>query len=110
MLLLDENLPARAVVILRDEFPGARHVKDFSLMESPDSNLWSTAREEGLAIISKDDDFLHRSLLLGHPPKVIIMNIGNCSTRDLISFLKARSAIIRSFISESPESLLVLKK
>lgn len=110
MLLFDENLPARAVEILRDEFPGAKHVKDFSLLEASDSQLWSTAREKDLAIISKDDDFLHRALLLGHPPKVIILNIGNCSTRELIAFLKSRSTIVRSFLSESPESLLVLKK
>ena len=110
MLLFDENMSARAAAILGRDFPGAKHVKDFSLLESSDSDLWHTAKSEGLTILSKDDDFLQRALVLGHPPKVIILKIGNCSTRDLITILKHRSEAIRSFIFESPESLLVLKK
>lgn len=110
MLLFDENISARAAEILRAVFPGSKHVKDFSLLESSDSDVWATAKSEGLTVLSKDDDFLQRALLLGHPPKVIILKIGNCSTRDLITFLKDRSEAIRSFISDSPESLLVLKK
>lgn len=110
MLLFDENISARVADILRGVFPGSKHVKDFSLVESSDSDVWANAKSEGLTILSKDDDFLQRALLLGHPPKVIILKIGNCSTRDLITFLKARSEAIRSFISDSSESLLVLKK
>lgn len=110
MILFDENISARAAEILRGVFPGSKHVKDFSLLESSDSDVWTTAKSEGLTIPSKDDDFLQRALLLGHPPKVIIVKLGNCSTRDLITFLKAGSEAIRSFISDSPESLLVLKK
>jgi predicted nuclease of predicted toxin-antitoxin system len=110
MLLFDENISARAAAILGKDFPGSRHVKDFSLLESSDSDLWHTAKSEGLTILSKDDDFLQRALLLGHPPKVIILKIGNCSTRDLITFLRDRLEAIHSFISDSPESLLMLKK
>ena len=110
MLLFDENISARAVKILSGEFPKAKHVNELSLTESTDLEVWDTAKSQGLAIISKDDDFLHRALLLGHPPKVIILKIGNCSTRDLITFLRNRSGAIHSFISSSPESLLVLSK
>lgn len=110
MLLFDENISARVAEILKNEFPGAKHVKDFSLLESSDLDVWSTAKSEGLTILSKDDDFLQRALLLGHPPKVVILKVGNCGTRDLITFLIARSEAIRSFIADSPESLLVLNK
>jgi predicted nuclease of predicted toxin-antitoxin system len=85
-------------------------VKDFSLIESPDSDVWDRAKKESLAIISKDDDFVQRSFLFGHPPKVILLGVGNCGTRDLITFIKSKAEIIHSFINESKESLLVLKR
>lgn len=110
MLLFDENISIRVPEILQEVFPGAKHVKDFSLIESPDSDVWDRAKEEGLAIISKDDDFIQRSLVFGHPPKVILLSVGNSSTRDLITFLKSRALTIHSFIDESEESLLVLKQ
>jgi predicted nuclease of predicted toxin-antitoxin system len=39
--------------------------------------VWSYAREHGFAILSKDSDFHQRSLLYGHPPKVVWVRKGN---------------------------------
>ncbi|MCG2681665.1 MAG: hypothetical protein L6455_17125 [Kiritimatiellae bacterium] len=36
--------------------------------------------------MSKDSVFFHRALLRGHPPKVIYLRVGNCSTQHIIDF------------------------
>jgi len=108
MLLFDENLPARAVEILAEDFPESVHVGNAGLLEATDETIWDEARRRGLAILSKDDDFVARATLRGHPPKVIVLRVGNMKTRDLITFLRARREVIQRFLFESPDSILVL--
>jgi predicted nuclease of predicted toxin-antitoxin system len=66
MLLFDENIAARVTELVYSDFPGSVHVRDVGLTASSDDTLWHWAKEQGLAIISKDDDSLSRALLLGH--------------------------------------------
>src|SRR2546422_6085470 len=39
------------------------------------------ARDHGLVIVTKDENFHRLSVLLGPPPKVMWVRLGNCSTR-----------------------------
>lgn len=54
------------------------------------------ACEQGFIIVSKDEDFRHLSFLQGAPPKVVGIELGNCST-DLIEQLlrRGRAEIVR---------------
>jgi hypothetical protein len=52
--------------------------------------VWHYAAEEGFTILSKDADFHERSFLLGHPPKVIWIRRGNCSTDEVLSRARNR--------------------
>ena len=79
-LLFDQNISHRLVATCQHSFPDSRHVKDFNLQEADDTVIWTFAAENGFALVSKDSDFLHRSLLRGHPPKAIYLRIGNCPT------------------------------
>ena len=63
---------------------------------------------EGWSGVPTNDIFIQRSLVFGHPPKVILLSVGNSLTRDLITFLTSRALIIYFFTDESEESLLVL--
>jgi len=108
MLLFDENIAARGVEIIAAEFPGAIHVRDVGLAQSSDENIWSWAKENGYAIVSKDDDFLTRALVRGHPPKTVILKVGNLRTRDLISFLLRRQSVITEFLEVSQDAALIL--
>jgi len=58
-------------------------------------------------IVSKDSDFAQQSLLLGGPPKVIWLRIGNCTTARAEFVLRNAVARVRTF-EGSEESLLVL--
>jgi predicted nuclease of predicted toxin-antitoxin system len=70
-LFLDENLSAKLVDRLRPIFPGVQHVDLAGLRGQTDHAVWNFARDHGLAIVSKDNDFRQLAFLHGPPPKVI---------------------------------------
>src|SRR6516162_7018806 len=96
-LLFDENLSPRLVNLLAVEFPGSEHVRNVGLAAAPDPAVWSYASKHGLVIVSKDSDFQHRALLLGHPPKVVWLRLGNCSTATVAALLHARQSDLLAF-------------
>ena len=107
-LLFDQNLSPRLVRLLAGEFPGSEHVRNLGFAAKPDPVIWSFAAANGFAIVSKDADFQHRALLLGHPPKVIWLTLGNCSTQAVEQLLRARQADLLVFESDPTVALLVL--
>jgi predicted nuclease of predicted toxin-antitoxin system len=107
-LLLDENLAPRLAKSLANLYPGSRHVADCGLKQSSDLDVWEYARANGFVIASKDSDFEQRSLLRGHPPKVIWLRLGNCSTREIEELLRRYSVVIHTFHDDPVEAILVL--
>ena len=85
-LLFDQNLSPRLVRLLTAEFPGSQHVRDVGLA-TVRLTVWAYAAAQGFVIVSKDSDFQHRALLLGHPPKVVWVRLGNCSTAAVVTLL-----------------------
>lgn len=105
-LLLDQNLSYKLTSILESPFPGSKHVKDFNLTDETDGAIWSFAAKNGFTIVSKDSDFLHYALLRGHPPKVVYLRLGNCSTMDIARRLQSEERTIKGFGEALDESLL----
>ena len=108
-MLFDQNISRRLVREMDVAFPGSQHVADVKLMTEDDEIVWKYAADHGFAIISKDSDFFHRALLRGHPPKVIHLRVGNCSTRHIRNLLIDNVSLIYEFISDPIESLLILE-
>lgn len=79
-LLLDQNLSFTLVQALADLYPDSAHVREVGLERADDDQVWRYAATRGLAIVSKDSDFRQMSFVRGHPPKVIWIRRGNCST------------------------------
>lgn len=79
-LLFDENLSHRLVNVLADVYPGSTHPRNCGLRGESDDAIWRYAKENGFVIVSKDSDFSQRSALLGSPPKVVWLRVGNCTT------------------------------
>lgn len=96
-LLLDQNVSPRLAETLADLFPGLAHVQSLGLDRSPDAPVWDLARTNGYIIVTKDVDFSDRSALLGHPPKVIWLRLGNCTTFDIESALRRHHEQIEAF-------------
>jgi predicted nuclease of predicted toxin-antitoxin system len=108
-LLFDEHISFRTVRGIRDLFPDARHLKFFDLEEAPDLEIWSFAKKNGYAIVTKDDDFRELSMAFGHPPKVIWIKAGNIKKSSFENFLRDKAVVIRDFTEAETGSLLVLR-
>jgi predicted nuclease of predicted toxin-antitoxin system len=107
-LLFDQNLSFRLVAALADAFPGSAHVRDFGLSEAADSAVWEHAKRQGFTIVSKDTDFEQRALLLGHPPKVIWIRLGNCTTDAVAALLRAKRQDLEAVAADAAASFLAL--
>jgi predicted nuclease of predicted toxin-antitoxin system len=89
-LLFDQNLSHRLLIALEALYPGTQHIREQGLDTASDDVVWNYARDHGMTIVSKDSDFYHRSMLLGHPPKVVWVRLGNCTTVAVAGLLQAR--------------------
>ena len=107
-LLFDQNLSHRLVHSLADIFPNSNHVRDVGLGRADDDAVWQYAAARRLVIVSKDSDFHQLSFLRGHPPKVVWIRRGNCSTDEMESLLREHAADLRTFEQDPDASFLVL--
>ncbi|MGC2657638.1 MAG: DUF5615 family PIN-like protein [Bryobacteraceae bacterium] len=107
-LLLDENLSPTLTEILPETYPQTAHVRESDLQSAPDPKVWAFAANHGYTITTKDADFHHRILLHGHPPKVIWIRLGNCSTHNIGELLIGRREQVETFLRSIEHSFLVL--
>ena len=105
--LLDENLSPSLVRHLAPLYD-AVHVRDAGLRGHSDRDVWSWARVNVQAIISKDSDFADLVVLHGPPPKVVVLQLGNCRTSDVVALLIAHHDEIIEFMNSAGEALLAL--
>ena len=59
-------------------------------------------------IVSKDSDMHDLSLVFGNPPKVIWLQLGNCSTSQVENLLRGEFKAIKLFYENETLSLLAL--
>ena len=107
-LLFDQNLSQRIPDILAREFPGSKHVAELRLADAPDLQLWTYAKENDFCIVSKDSDFGDWAQLFGCPPPLVWLRVGNCSTRDIITKLRANSQGIQQLGKENHPWVLII--
>lgn len=107
-LLFDENLSPKLPSRLNDIFPDSLHVRDIGMKAMNDSIVWDYAKENNLIIVSKDADMHDLSLVLGNPPKVIWIRLGNCSTLQVENLLRQNFDSIKLFYIDRDLSLLAL--
>jgi predicted nuclease of predicted toxin-antitoxin system len=82
-------------------------VAEFGLQRS-DEAIWTFAIENDFVIVTKDDDFEHKALLLAPPGKVILVTLGNCATDAVARLLLDQRDLIEVFTDSRTETLLVL--
>ncbi len=73
-----------------------------------DPIVWDFAKDNNLMIVSKDADMHDLSLVLGNPPKIIWLRLGNCSTRQVEDILRQDFDAIKLFYEDENLSLLAL--
>jgi predicted nuclease of predicted toxin-antitoxin system len=108
-LLVDENLLPRLVHDLADLFPDSVHVNSVGFGSTPDGLIWEYAQAYGFAFLTKDKDFASLSLARGAPPKVILLQTGNCSTEEVLSIVRSNAIRIVDFDGDLQRALLILR-
>ena len=108
-LLFDENLSAALVDLLASAYSGSGHAERLLGRGRSDVELWDFARANGYAIVSKDNDFRQRAFLIGPPPKVVWLSIGNAGTATIAELLRTRRVDLERFDAEPESALLVLR-
>ena len=89
--------------------PNSVHVAALGLGSTPDPTLWEFAGEHGFVFLTKDKDYANFSLAWGAPPKVILLQTGNCSTDRLLGLIRRNAIRLADFESDVKRSLLVLR-
>lgn len=107
-LLLDENLSRRVVPSLSEEFPGSDHVVYLGMDHDDDLRIWDYAKINDFTIVTKDKDFLQRSVLVGHLPKVIHVTIGNCPVAKIVELLIDQKGHLKAFHKHLSKSYILL--
>ncbi len=107
-LLFDQNLSPKLASGLADLFPGSSHVQSVGLDCASDDEVWEHARLNGLAIVTKDEDYNNLSVVRGSPPKVIWLQLGNCTTTQVETVFRTRLADIEAFAKDPAVGTLVL--
>ena len=107
-LLFDQNLSWRLPAKVADLYPDSCHIREVGLSAAQDEDIWDYAKNNDFVIVSKDTDFQQRSLLYGHPPKVVWLRIGNCPVATIEDLLRRYSTAIHTFALDATKSYLVL--
>jgi predicted nuclease of predicted toxin-antitoxin system len=107
-LLFDQNLSPRLVTRLADLFPGSNHVSLLRLDKVPDTQVWLYAHDLDFVIVTKDADFGELSTLRGFPPKIIWLQVGNCTTSTIENILRQHAEAIERLAHEDDIGILAL--
>ena len=107
-LLLDHNLSPRLASLLGDTFGPVAHVDALGMAETADTSIWDYAKENGQAIVTKDSDFYERSVLLGPPPKIIHLTLGNCSVAEAAAAILESRGHVLDFLRHDTRGYLPL--
>lgn len=107
-LLFDQNLSRRLPVLLAAEYPASQQVFTAGLDKADDRAVWEYAKANGLAVVSKDGDFLALATRLGSPPKFIWLRVGNGPTRQVEPLLRTRRIDLVAFLADPSAGVLVL--
>ena len=106
-LLFDQNLPPTLNRRLTDLGVESAHVADFGMTAADDSAIWELAKRAGWTIVTKDKDFRSRVALYGAPPRVVLLQIGNCPLEAVEGCLRRSWPFVLKLHADVSASLLL---
>ncbi len=81
--LVDANLPPGLAAWFRERDHEAIHVNDQPGLAFDDRGIFEFARQNGFAIVTKDEDFASLAILGAKPAPVVWVRIGNATNAEL---------------------------
>ena len=104
--LIDNNLSFKLVLPLQDSFPGTAHIRSELSVTAEDPAIWEFAKKNNHILLTKDNDFDERSLVMGCPPKVVHLVCGNRTTLYLLNLILLRRETIINFAEQEEDCIL----
>ena len=98
---MNDCTPPKLINRLADLFPGSSHVQVLGLDCASDLVDREYARDRDFVIVTKDADYNNLGVVMGFPPKVIWLLIGNCTTDNVEHLLRASHANLEQFDQDS---------
>ncbi len=108
LLLFDQNISPRLLILLTDLYPQSVHVSMIGLGDALDIEIWQYAHDNDYIIVTKDADFSELGVVRGFPPKVIWIRRGNCSTLEIASMLRENYTAISALSEDAEAGILTL--
>ncbi len=100
ILLVDNQLPVALARYLAANGWECCHVQDVGLDAVDDNIIWQYAKERGMAILTKDEDF---QILATHqdsiPPQVVWVRLGNCRKAALLDTFSRIAPSLRELLA-----------
>jgi predicted nuclease of predicted toxin-antitoxin system len=93
--LVDNQLPPALARLLISRGSDCVHVLEAGLDGATDKEIWDFAAAQGFVLISKDEDFFHRSSRPNASVSLVWVRLGNCRKQALLAaFDKALPQLI----------------
>lgn len=106
-ILIDANISWRLAKLLNDTFPDIIHIERTGLpVPAEDTLIWDWAKDNDYIIVTNDEDFLNLSIQKGFPPKVILLRMGNQSTKNIALILTKYKSDIEILASDLNSGIL----
>jgi predicted nuclease of predicted toxin-antitoxin system len=83
--LVDNQLPIALARFLAARGCDCDHVTDLSLGSASDSVIWHYAHQNGLIVISKDEDFLYLATGPEDKARLVWVRLSNCRNHVLLA-------------------------
>ena len=107
-LLIDQNLSPKLANQLAGLYPGSDHVLTLGLDCSSDDAIWNFAKANDFVIVTKDADFSDLVVVRGFPPKVLWLQLGNCTTAQVADVLRDNQPAVEAFGNDPAAGTLAL--
>jgi len=100
-LLVDNQLPVALARHLVSIGWDCQHVRDVGLETADDRTIWHYAKERGLTILTKDEDFQILANRQGNiPPQVVWIRLGNCRKTMLLDVFSTITPSLRELLTQ----------
>ena len=106
---IDLNLPPHMAMWLREDFDvDAKSFKELNFDNVSDLEVYkiAAARTNTIIITTKDIDFINFQEFIGAPPKILYINVGNISNKELKSLILNKFADILQLFLKSHNALI----
>lgn len=109
-LLFDQNISPRILKILPKQFSNCQQVRFVGLEDSSDFEIFLFARENDFAVATFDSDFVDLNAMYGTPPKIVYLNTGNLTTKNITELKMDNILKINHYLDSDSDDILELIK